>query len=75
MKNKSLPVLELLSLVWTIWPLGVFWIQREAQMDNVGTQTSSAQLSSDPKEMEGGNPHLCHKGTIWCIHLTPSQPH
>lgn len=47
MKNKSLPGLELLSLVWTIWPLGVFWIQGEAQMDNVGTQMSRAQPSSD----------------------------
>ena len=48
MKNKPLLVLELLSLVWTIWPLGVFWIQGEAQMDNVGTETSRAQPSSDP---------------------------
>lgn len=48
MKNKSLPGLALLSLVGTIWPLGVFWIQGEALMDNVGTQMSRAQPSSDP---------------------------
>lgn len=48
MKNKSLPGLALLSLVWTLWPLGVFWIQGEALVDNVGTQMSRVQPSSDP---------------------------
>lgn len=66
MKNKSLPGLGLLSLALDNMVPGCVSGSRRRPSGWCGdTQMSRAQPLSDLTGDRGGNPSLCHKGTIW----------